>query len=102
MEYNPDTKYFEYSGKCIMFPFGLGARFPINSDWSFGGEFGWRYPIGADADFIDGFYTYWSRMNDVYCNFNLCVTYKVAGGDNCYSKYGRKQVGWRRRLHLKY
>lgn len=99
MEYNPDTKYFEYSGKTIMFPFGLGARFPINNDWSFGGEFGWRYPIGADADFIDGFYTYWSEMNDVYVNFNLCVTYKVAGGDNCYSKYGRKNVGWRRKIN---
>lgn len=102
LEYNEETGYSEYSGKCLMFPFGLGARFPINSMWSFGGEFGWRYPIGADADFFDGYYTYWSKMNDSYCNLSLCVTYKVAGGDNCYSKYGRKQVGWRRKLNLKY
>ncbi len=99
LEFNEKSGYFEYSGKCVMFPFGLGITFPINQDWTFGGEFGWRYPVGGDADFIDGFYTNWSKMNDAYCNLNLMVTYKVAGGDNCYSKYGRKQVGWRKNIN---
>ena len=99
--WNPETEYFEYSGKSLVIPFGIGARFPINRLWSFGGEFGWRYLVGSDADFLDGFYTYWSRMNDSYFNINFNVSYKIAGGDGCYSQYSRKQINWRRKLYLR-
>jgi len=93
--FNDQKQMFEYSAPTLALPFGLGARFPLNNKVYIGGEFGWRYPIGKNADFIDGFYTKWSRMNDAYCNFNFVITYKVAGGDNCYSKYGRTQIGRR-------
>lgn len=95
-EYNEDKQMWESTGSCLAIPFGAGVRFPVTNELYLGGEFGWRYPIGADADFFDGYYTKWSNMNDSYANLSIVLTYRFLGDDDCYAQYGRSQYKFRR------
>lgn len=95
-EYNTEKKMWEYSGACLAVPFGIGVRFPITNEMYLGAEFGWRYTFGKDADFMDGYYTKWSNMNDSYAVFGIVLSYRFYGDDDCYAKYGRSQYKFRR------
>jgi hypothetical protein len=95
--YNSNKDAFEYSAGTLAIPFGVGVRFPITDKLYLGGEFGWRYLVGSNADFLDGYYTYWSNMNDSYANLSFVLTYRFMGDDDCYATYGRGQSYFRRR-----
>lgn len=97
-EYNKDKQMFQRSGATLAVPFGFGVRFFYKQGWIISTEAGWRYAFGSeDSDYIDGLKTSWSDYNDTYFNLNVVVAYRFAGGDNCYSKFGRKQfrfISW--------
>lgn len=95
-EYNEDKKMWESSGSCLAIPFGVGVRFPVTNELYLGGEFGWRYCFGDDADFFDGYYTKWSNMNDSYANLSFVLTYRFYGDDDCYATYGRGKYKFKR------
>ena len=82
---------YKFDSGAFAIPFGIGVRFPITQNWYLGGEFGWRYLLGKNADFLDGFQTPWSKMNDTYATLTFSVGYRITGTDDCYSKYGRSQ-----------
>jgi len=94
--YNKSKKMYEYSAPTLAFPFGIGFRFPVTYSLYLGAEFGWTYPVGKNADFFDGFNTKWSHMNDSYANLSFVLTYRFAGDDDCYAKYGKNQFKFRR------
>lgn len=94
--YNESKNKYEYSAPVLAFPFGVGFRFPVTYTLYLGAEFGWTYPVGKNADYFDGFKTKWSNMNDSYANLSFVLTYRFAGDDDCYAKYGKNQFRFRR------
>ncbi len=92
---DPNSPY-NYGTALLTVPFGVGIRIPITYELYIGAEFGYHYPIGAEADFFDGYTTQWSNMNDAYANLSFTLTYRFSGDDDCYATYGRGQYKFRK------
>lgn len=91
VSYNSDKNMWEMNSHTWAIPFGVGIHFPITQKLYLGAEFGWRYLVGQNADYMDGMKTYWSDMDDTYANLMFTLTYRLMGEENCYAKYGRGQ-----------
>ncbi len=58
----------------IVFPVGLGLKYPVNSRWSFGFELGRRF---TTTDYIDGYKSKYSKHNDTYYFGVINGIYKI-------------------------
>ena len=87
--FNNGKQMFEFAGTTLAIPFGIGIRFPVSNNFYLGAEFGWSYLFGPNADFLDGFYTKYSEMNDSYSNLKLILTYKFSRKD-CFTEYRKR------------
>jgi hypothetical protein len=66
-------------GFAMVIPVGLGANLIYSPDLNFGMEIGARY---AFTDYLDGYTSQYSQVNDVYYLINFTVTYKMKTGKN--------------------
>lgn len=77
----------------IVIPFGVGAKFIIDSRYSLNAEMGYRYTF---SDFIEGYRNVNSRHKDVYYFLDITLSYRLktttrnipAIFDKRYKKYG--------------
>lgn len=68
-------KYFdEFQKFALVLPVGLGVKYSIDAQWSFGFEYGRRFTL---TDKIDGLDTPTSARNDIYDFATFSAIYKV-------------------------
>ena len=58
----------------VAFPVGLGFKYSIDSQWSFGVELGRRFTL---TDYIDGYTTAFSEHKDTYYIGAFTAIYKI-------------------------
>lgn len=75
----------------IAFPMGIGLKFGISSRWSAGFEFGRRFTLTDD---IDGYYSKWSKANDLYDFGMFSAIYKIQT-----DRRGYPVIKWKRIFH---
>jgi hypothetical protein len=66
-------------GFAAVIPVGLGSSLVYSPDLNFGLEIGARYAL---TDYLDGYTSQYSEVNDVYYLINFTVTYKMKTGKN--------------------
>ncbi len=71
---NPLIEETKTSGFTTVIPGGVGATLVYSPNFNFGLEFSGRW---ANTDFIDGYTSTYSKVNDVYYFLNFTVTYKL-------------------------
>ena len=85
--------YKDGSNMGVVFPFGLGAKFILDSRYSLNAQFGYRYTL---SDYIEGYKNIYSKHNDVYYFMEIALTYRLKTSkrnlpafiDRRYKKYG--------------
>jgi hypothetical protein len=63
----------------LVFPIGVGLKYPIDSKWSFGFELGRRF---TTTDYIDGYKSQYSHHNDTYYFGVINAVYKIRTNRN--------------------
>ncbi|MBN2487248.1 MAG: hypothetical protein JXB34_14835 [Bacteroidales bacterium] len=90
----PNDSFKATATICPVIPLGIGAKYIIDSRYSFSAELGYRY---AFSDYVEGYKNIvYSRFNDVYYFLDLSVTYRLktttrnlpAIIDRRYKRYG--------------
>ncbi|MDR1679589.1 MAG: hypothetical protein LBR81_07415 [Prevotellaceae bacterium] len=90
--YDKKEDMFKYSSPSLAIPFGFGLSFPITQEIELAGELAFNYMVGGKSDFLDGYYTKWSNMNDAYVTGMVSIQYRINGSSDCYAKYGKRQL----------
>ena len=71
---NPSIEELKSSGFSLVVPGGIGATLVYSPNFNFGLEFSGRW---SNTDFLDGYTSVYSKVNDVYYFLNFTVTYKL-------------------------
>jgi opacity protein-like surface antigen len=71
----------------LVFPIGVGLKYPINSNWSLGFELGRRF---TTTDYIDGYKSEYSKHNDTYYFGVINAVYKIRTDRRGYPMFKRK------------
>lgn len=76
-----------FSKFALVFPIGVGLKYPIDSNWALGLELGRRF---TTTDYIDGYKSIYSHYNDTYYFGVFNLLYKIRANRKGFPVFRRK------------